>query len=171
MTSLATLRLKKNEDRRLRAGHLWVFSNEIDIARTPLDAFEPGAAVNIEDSRGKIIGSGYVNPHSLICARIISHTPQQVLDADLLSHRISQALTLRDHLFEQPCYRLIFGEGDKLPGLVVDRYAAILVVQITTAGMERVKNTILDVLRKLLAPEAILLRNDNAMRTLEGLPT
>lgn len=168
--SLAPLRLKKNEDRRLRAGHLWVFSNEVDVAHTPLDAFEPGDAVSVEDSRGKIIGSAYVNPHSLICARLISHAPHRALDAALLTQRITQALALRSRLFDKPCYRLVFGESDGLPGLVVDRYGATAVVQITTAGMERVKSVILDVLRSILTPDVILLRNDGAMRALEGLP-
>ena len=169
--TLAPLRLKKNEDRRLRAGHLWVFSNEVDVERTPLDAFAPGDAVNVEDSRGKIIGSGYVNPHSLICARLISRAPQRVLGVALLTQRITQALALRTRLFDQPYYRLVFGEGDGLPGLVIDRYGATLVVQITTAGMERAKTEILHALHHVLKPDAVLLRNDSTIRTLEGLPS
>lgn len=168
---LAPLRLKKNEERRLRAGHLWVFSNEVDAARTPLDGFAPGDAVSVEDSRGKIIGSAYVNPHSLICARLISRAPQRVLDEALLTQRLTHALALRSRLFDQPYYRLVFGEGDGLPGLVVDRYGATLVAQITTAGMERVKSEILNALRNLLHPEVILLRNDSAIRALENLPS
>ncbi|MDO9371535.1 MAG: class I SAM-dependent rRNA methyltransferase [Gammaproteobacteria bacterium] len=168
---LAPLRLKKNEDRRLRAGHLWVFSNEVDVGRTPLDAFEPGDAVSVEDSRGKIIGSGYVNPHSLICARLISRAPQRVLGAALLTQRLTHALALRTRLFDKPYYRLVFGEGDGLPGLVVDRYGATVVVQITTAGMERAKTEILSALHNVLNPDVILLRNDSTMRALEGLPS
>lgn len=168
---LAPLRLKKNEDRRLRAGHLWVFSNEVDVERTPLDAFAPGDAVSIEDSRGKIIGSAYVNPHSLICARLISRAPQRVLGAALLTQRLTHALALRTRLFDTPYYRLVFGEGDSLPGLVVDRYGAIVVVQITTAGMERAKTEILGALHNVLHPDVILLRNDSTMRALEGLPS
>ncbi|MDA1107638.1 MAG: class I SAM-dependent rRNA methyltransferase [Proteobacteria bacterium] len=168
---LAPLRLKKNEDRRLRAGHLWVFSNEVDVERTPLDAFEPGDAVSVEDSRGKIIGSGYINPHSLICARLISRAPQRVLGAALLTQRLTHALALRTQLFDKPYYRLVFGEGDGLPGLVVDRYGATIVVQITTAGMERAKTEVLSALHHVLNPDVILLRNDNTMRALEGLPS
>ena len=166
---LPPLRLKKNEDRRLRAGHLWVFSNEIDVARTPLTAFQPGDAVEIQDSGGRTIGSGYVNPGTLIAARLVSRAPGRVLNAALLERRIARALTLRDRLFARPFYRLVYGEGDGLPGLVIDRFGDVLVVQITTAGMERVRAELIDVLERLLAPAAVLLRNDTSSRALEGL--
>ena len=93
--SLPPLRLKKNEDRRLRAGHLWVFSNEVDTAKTPLNAFEAGQPVEIQDSKGEAIGSGYVNPHSLICARLVSRDVEHVLGKSLLVHRLNMALSLR----------------------------------------------------------------------------
>ena len=164
------LRLRRNEDRRLRAGHLWVFSNEVDVAATPLSAFEPGEPVRIEDSRGVPFASGYVNPRSLICARVVSRRPDRPLDADLLRRRAESALALRDRLFGgEPFYRLLFGEGDGLPGLVVDRFGDVIVAQITTAGMERLREELLSVLDDLLHPSAILLRNDTASRELEGL--
>ncbi len=166
---LASLRLKKNEDRRLRAGHLWVFSNEVDVAQTPLTGFEPGQPVVIQASNGSILGNGYVNPHSLICARLISRDSRYVLDRALLLQRLSSALALRARLFDQPYYRLVFGEGDGLPGLVVDRFGAVLVVQITTAGMERVKDEVVSALQEILQPQGILLRNDSSSRALEGL--
>lgn len=171
MSSLPVLRLKRNEDRRLRAGHLWVFSNEVDVAHTPLTAFEPGAAAQIQDSRGVAVGSGYVNPRSLICARLVSRDPRRVLDADLLRERLAQALALRERLYgaEGPYYRLAFGESDRLPGLVVDRYGDALVAQVTTAGMERVRDAVVGVLREALAPRTLVLRNDSPARTLEGL--
>ncbi len=167
--ALPPLRLKKNEERRLRAGHLWVYSNEVDIKQTPLKDLEPGCAVSIEDSRGHAIGSGYVNPHSLICARLVSRDPKYTLDKSLLVHRINIALSLRDTLFSTPFYRLIHGEGDSLPGLVVDRFGEVLVVQITTAGMERHKDDIIEALQQVLKPTAIVLRNDSGSRKLEGL--
>ena len=119
---LSPLRLKKNEDRRLRAGHVWVFSNEIDIAATPLTGFEPGQAVRVEDAGGKAIGAGYINPHTLISVRLVSRDPAQLLDQSLLVHRLNVALSLRTRLFDKPYYRLVFGDSDGLPGLVVDRY-------------------------------------------------
>lgn len=169
--TLAPLRLKKKEDRRLHTGHLWVFSNEVDVAHTPLMGFEPGQLVSIEASNGAVLGTGYVNPHSLICARLVSRDPHYVLDQSLLVHRLNIALSLRERLFDKPYYRLVFGEGDALPGLVVDRFGDVLVAQINTAGMERVKAEVVAALQKVIKPRAIVLRNDTSSRTLEGLPS
>jgi len=169
MTTPASLRLNKNEDRRLRAGHVWVFSNEVDTRVTPLNQFEPGQPVMIEDASGRVLGTGYVNPHALICARLVSRDPEYFLDQSLLVHRLNIALSLRERLFDTPYYRLAFGDADNLPGLVVDRYGDIVVVQITTAGMERLKSEIVGALTKVIQPRAILFRNDTASRELEGL--
>lgn len=168
-TSPPPLRLKKNEERRLKAGHLWVYSNEVDITATPLKAFEPGTAVSIEDARGHALGTGYVNPNSLICARLVSRDPGYVLDQSLITHRLNIALSLRQRLFPKPYYRLVHGEGDNLPGLVVDRFNEVLVVQITTAGMELHKQAVIAALDKVLKPAAIVLRNDSPARQSEGL--
>ncbi len=164
------LRLKKNEERRLRAGHLWVFSNEVDVTQTPLTDFEPGDAVEIQDFRGAPVGSGYVNPRSLICARLVSRSARRQLDGALLHDRLARALALREELYPgAPFYRLAFGESDGLPGLVVDRFGDTLVVQITTAGMERVRDEVLGALNEVAAPSGILWRNDTSSRELEGL--
>lgn len=168
--TLPPLRLKRNEARRLRAGHLWVFSNEVDVAHTPLTAFEPGDPAEVQDDRGRFIGSGYVNPHSLICARICSRDRHHPWSASLIVHRLRVALSLREMLFEQPFYRLVHGESDGLPGLVVDRFDEVLVAQIGAAGMERMKDDIIAALEKVLKPAAIWLRNDNPIRALEQLP-
>lgn len=169
MTTPASLRLNKNEERRLRAGHVWVFSNEVDTRVTPLNQFEPGQPVRIEEASGRVLGTGYVNPHALICARLVSRDPEYFLDQSLLVHRLNIALSLRERLFDTPYYRLAFGDADNLPGLVVDRYGEIVVVQITTAGMERLKSEIVAALTKVINPRAILFRNDTASRELEGL--
>ena len=163
------MRLKKNEDRRIRAGHVWIFSNEVDVAATPLDGFEPGQLADFQDSTGKSLGNGYVNPHSLICGRLVSRDPGYVLGKSLLVHRLNVALSLRQRLFAQPFYRLAYSEGDGLPGLIVDRYGDTLVVQINTAGMERLKDEILIALQEVLRPTRIVLRNDSSGRVLEGL--
>lgn len=168
---LPPLCLKKNEERRLRGGHLWVYSNEIDTDKTPLKDFQPGSPVNIEDARGHFIGNGYINPHSLICARLVSRDPEYRLDQSLITHRLNIALSLRDTLFNKPFYRLVHGESDGLPGLIVDRYADVLVAQITTAGMEQQKSAIVAALEKVLKPVAIVLRNDSPSRKTEGLDT
>ena len=168
-TDLPVLMLKKNEDRRLRAGHLWVYSNEVNISKTPLSGFEPGSVAVIQSATGQALGAAYVNPHSLICARLLSRRPRTAFDATFFERRIRSALALRESLFAQPFYRMIFGESDGLPGLVVDRYADVLVVQITTAGMEQVRALIVEVLQKIVAPTGIVMLNDNPVRTLEGL--
>lgn len=165
------LRLKKHEDRRLHSGHTWVFSNEVDTKITPLDTFEPGEACVIEEASGRAIGSGYVNPATLISARLVSRDPTMLLDQSLITHRLNVALSLRDRLFDKPYYRLVFGDSDGLPGLVVDRFADVLVAQITTAGMERLKVEVIAALDKVVKPAAILLRNDSSMRAMENLPS
>jgi len=162
--------LKRGEDTRLRAGHLWVFSNEVDVQRTPLTGFEPGQACAILDSRDKPIGVGYVNPHSLICARLVSRGLEHALDRSLFVHRLNIALSLRERLYEAPYYRLVFGEADGLPGLTIDRFGDVLVAQTTTAGMERLKEPITEAAIKVLKPAALWWKNDASIRELEGLP-
>ena len=163
------LRLAKQHDRRLRAGHLWVYSNEVDTAQTPLKDFEPGQAVQIEDAGGRWLGIGYVNPNSLICARLVSRRRGVALDATLLAERVRVALDLRERLYDRPFYRLLFGEADAVPGLVVDRYDDHLVAQFTTAGMDRLRGAVVEALDRVLSPRGILLRNDAAIREVEGL--
>jgi len=168
--TLPSLILDKEQDRRIRAGHAWIFSNEVDIKRSPLTQFSPGDAVAIVNQQGTWIANGYVNPHSLICARVVSRNPKRWLDADMLQTRLAAALHLRKRLYANPFYRLVHGESDLLPGLIVDRYGDYLVVQITTAGMERQRDALLETLVDLLAPAGILLRNDTSARAQEGLP-
>jgi 23S rRNA (cytosine1962-C5)-methyltransferase len=164
------LRLRRNEERRLRAGHLWVYSNEVDVSQTPLGSFEPGEPVQVQDSRGAPIGAGYVNPRSLICARLLGRDPDTMLDVELLRGRISRALASREQIYpEGPYYRLVHAESDGLPGLIVDRFGDVLVAQVTTAGMERARAELLQALVEVVRPAAILLRNDTASRSLEGL--
>lgn len=163
------LRLKKNADRRLKAGHLWLYSNEIDIATTPLKDFEQGAQAVIEAANGKPMGIAYVNPHSLICARIVSRDVDVRLDRSLFVHRFKQALSLRERMFAKPFYRLVYGEGDLLPGLIVDRFYDVLVVQLNTVGMDRLREEIVAALEKVLAPRAIVFKNDSSGRRQEQL--
>lgn len=168
--SLPELRLKRGEDRRLSGGHLWVFSNEVDIGRTPLTAFEPGAPCRVVSDRDKFLGYGYVNPHSLICARILGRDPAYPPGKSLLVHRLQVALSLRNALYERPFYRLVYGESDGLPGLVLDRFGDVVVGQIATAGMEQLKPQIEAALQKVVGPAALLWKNDSGARELEGLP-
>ncbi len=161
--------LRKGEDRRLRAGHLWVFGNEVDVSKSPLNAFAPGEEALVRDARGQALGCAFVNPHSLICARIYNRKAGQALDGALLRERLETALALRERCFDAPYYRLCHGEGDMLPGLVVDRFGDHLTIQIGTAGMEARKDMLREALRSLLSPASILWDNDLASRSLEGL--
>lgn len=166
---LATLRLKKNEERRIKQGHLWVFSNEIDTNLTSLKELEPGQEVLIEDFSGKALGIGYANPNSLICARILSRSTKVQFNQKFLKRRIQEAQQLRELSYHKPFYRLVFAEADGLPGLVIDRFGDVFSVQISTAGMEAKKDDILQVLENLYHPQAIVLKNDLPNRQLEGL--
>lgn len=163
------LYLKKNEDHRLRKGHLWVFSNEIDTQRSPLEQFSAGELVEVRSTDGKTLGTAYINPHALICARLLSKKADLTCGAQFFKKRLTTALALREKIFAKPYYRLVFGESDGLPGLVIDRFGPVLSVQITTAGMEQRKEFLLAALLELFAPEAIVLKNDNSQRQLEGL--
>src|SRR3984893_251650 len=145
---LPVLRLKRNEDRRLQAGHLWIFSNEVDTQQTPLTKFTAGEMVRVLAHNDRALGLAYVNPQSLISARML--LTWNIPDAAWLATRIRAALALRERLYPKPYYRLVYGESDGLPGLVVDRYGSACVVQIGTAGMEQLKAPIQEALIQVL---------------------
>ena len=168
--ALPVLRLKRGEERRLLAGHLWVFSNEVDTARTPLAGLAPGALVQLESARDAFLGYACANPHALICARILSRAPAQPVDAALLEARLRAALALRSRCYAEPYYRWVFGEADLLPGLVLDRYGDLIVGQIATAGMEALRAALEAAVRSVLAPAALYWKNDSSARELEQLP-
>ena len=167
--SVPVLRLKRGEERRLRSGHLWVYSNEVDTAATPLKALTPGGEVVVEDSRGKPLGRAYANPHSLICARLFARDPNQSLDRAFLEKRIAEAVNLREMLFEGGCYRAVFGDGDGLSGLVIDRFNDTFVIQSGTAGIDAVLDDIAAALDHLYQPKNIVVKSESAVREQEGL--
>lgn len=167
---LPPLRLKKNEDRRIRMGHAWVFSNEVNTDVTPLKKFSPGEEVLVEAHDKSLLGVAYINPHSLITARLFSTNIHARLNEDFFYRHFLQALTFRDSIFPKPYYRLIFGEADGLPGLIIDRFAHDFVIQINTFGMELKIDPIVSALQRLF-PElrSILCKNDTPIRIQEGL--
>lgn len=167
---LPPLALKPQEERRLQGGHLWIFSNEVNVALTPLTAFTPGEHVSVMSSHDRFLGFAYVNPRTLISARLLGRDPDYPPGKSLLVHRLNVAKAMRDRLSKAPYYRLAFGEADLVPGLVVDRYGDVLVVQLGTAGMEAMKEQILEALVQCVAPTSVLWKNDSAIRELEGLP-
>lgn len=155
-----------NRSKRINAGHLWVFSNEITENIRDL---QPGTIVEIYDRTGAFLGVGYLNPRSLIAARILSREKVGI-GADFFRGRIGEALRLRERLLPgSDCGRLVFSEGDYLPGLIVDRFGDCIVVQSLTYGIESMLETVIDVLDGLIRPATIVLRNDSRIRSLEGL--
>ena len=169
MADLPLLRLKKNEERRLRSGHLWIFSNEVDTAQTPLKAFAAGDLAVVENARGEALGTAYVNPDSLIAARILCRDPRKSISADFFRKRLERALALRDWAYGKPYYRLVFGESDGLPGLIIDRFGDVFVLQTSTAGMEKLQPLIIEALESRFSPQAVVIRNTSSLRALEGL--
>lgn len=164
-----TLRLLPGHDRRLRAGHPWVFSNEIDWSPA-MRRLVPGVVVRLEAAGGRPEGAFMFNPRSLIAARRLSRDPEAAIDRDFIAARLERAGALRALLFPAPFHRLCHAEGDGLPGLVIDRYGDVLVVSHNTAGMAALEAEILDALSGLYAPVAVVARDDSPARALEGLP-
>lgn len=171
MRSMPTqILLKKGEERRIRHGHPWIFSNEIDNAATPLKSFIPGQEVIVFAADKKPLGVAYINPHSLICARIFSRNSDAHLDLNFFREQIMHAAASRQFLFKEPYYRLVYGEADNLPGLIIDRYGDNFVLQTNTAGMENCIDIITTALLELYPNiNSIFLHNDSNLRRLEGL--
>ena len=164
---IKTLRLNKKEDRRIRRGHPWVFSNEIE---GKLTGIEPGDIVGVSDHAGRPVGTGYANPRSLIAVRILARHGEEI-GRELVAERVRQARRMRELFYPgRDTYRAVFSESDLLPGLVVDRYSGWLSVQSLTAGIERMLPEVISALVEVYAPEGIVLRNDSRQRQLEGLP-
>ena len=166
---LPDLILRKGADRRLRAGHLWVFSNEVDNERSPLSAFSAGDPVVVRGTDGRVLGSAYVEPNALICARLYAPNQMVAPDAGLFSNSLGAALEARQQFFDAPFYRLVYGDSDLLPGLVVDRFGDYLVCQFNNAGIERYQAQVIDALVSQLSPEGVLLRSDSRNRREQGL--
>ncbi len=164
--NLPEVTLARGKDKRLRSGHLWIFSNElIPTAERP----EPGEIVTVKTSDNRIAGIGFYHPNSLIAVRLLSRKPVAV-DRGFIATRLQQAIRGRESLADATnAIRLVHAESDGLPGLIVDRYGDGLVLQILSAGMERQRDIVVDVLREMLQPRFIILRNDHLMREREGL--
>ena len=165
-TRTARLVLKKGEDRRVRGGHPWIFSNEVE---TWLGDVEDGGLVDVTDHRGAFLGRAYVNRHSLISARILTRGRDEV-DTAFFVKRLERAKRLRDAVYPgEPAVRLVYGESDQLPGLVVDRYGDWLAVQVLTLGMERRLAELKPALEHVFEPRGAVLVADSPLRALEGL--
>ncbi len=166
-----TLFLKKDQERRLLAGHLWIYSNEVDTQRSSLSGFTAGQLVTVISHQQKPLGIAYLNPNTLLCARLLSRDPRTRIDTDFFSQRLATALALRERLFPRPFYRWVHGESDGLPGLIIDRYQDVIVAQLNTAGLEQLKAEILSaIISQIPTARAVVWRNDSNIRSVEGLP-
>lgn len=164
------LRLKAKEERRIQQGHLWIYSNEIDVAKSPLTSFTPGDLVLLKDASDRSIGIAYVNPRTLLSARLLTRDPRATIDIHFFVSKLQRALALRERWYDKPYYRLVFGESDGLPGVVIDRFGDTVVLQVNTAGMDRLQDLLIAAINEVLSPETIILRADSSYRELEGLP-
>jgi 23S rRNA (cytosine1962-C5)-methyltransferase len=154
--------------RRAEAGHPWIYSNEV-VMDTAAKALAPGSLVTLRRADSSPLGVAMFNPHTLLAARLLDRDTARPIGRRFLTRRIGRALKSRERLFDEPFYRLVHAEADGLPGLVVDRFGAVLVMQSNAAGMARLEPLVIDALDELLSPETIVLRNDSPARGLEGL--
>jgi 23S rRNA (cytosine1962-C5)-methyltransferase len=168
VSEIPSVFLKPGRDRRVSGGHPWAFSNEIRMD-SGAKSLDPGCIATLKRVDGKPLGTGTFNPHSLIAFRIFAR--QGPIGRDFIADRLRRALKLRERLFEAPHYRLINGEADGLPGLVVDRFGDVAVVQARTRGTEALLDPIVEAIDEVIAPTAVVLRNDGAWRQAENLDT
>lgn len=168
MTDRAVLRLAAGQGKRLRAGAPWVFSNEIAM-KPEYRKMEKGGLIRLEAEDGGRFGTFMFNPHSLIAARLLDRDPTAEIDAAWMFRRLEAAVLLRARICDTPYHRLVHAEGDGLPGLIVDRYDDVAVVQANTAGMDRLMPLIVAALKALLPLRAVVARNDSPSRAFEGL--
>jgi len=163
------LKLQPSHHRRVRAGHPWVFSNEV-VMDAAAKALPQGGVVRLVAANGEPLGLATFNAHTLIAARVLTRNSDEAIDASFFATRLAAAVKLRERLHPGGFYRLIHAEADGLPGLIVDRYGDVLVAQLNTAGMEALRPILVAALDAALSPRAIVLRNDSPSRQLEGLP-
>ncbi|MEO5987497.1 MAG: class I SAM-dependent rRNA methyltransferase [Candidatus Eisenbacteria bacterium] len=166
MSDSARLILKRGEDRRVRGGHPWIFSNEVEAYE---GAIEDGGLVDVVDTRGAFLGRAYVNRHSLICARMLTRR-RDAIDKAFFVRRLERAFRLRESVYaDEVAVRMVYGESDQLPGLVVDRYGDYLSVQVLTRGMQAQQEFVREALEEVFAPRGAVLVADSPLRQLEGL--
>ncbi|MDO4324387.1 MAG: class I SAM-dependent rRNA methyltransferase [Lachnospiraceae bacterium] len=169
--SEAIVTLKKGEGRALKSGGLWIFDNEIDKVQ---GEFENGDIVAVRDFDGYGMGSGFINEKSKIRVRMLTRNPHQEIDEEFLRMRVQNAWEYRKRVTDTGSCRLIFGEADFLPGIVVDKFSDVLVVQSLALGIDRLKETIVRLIKEVLAADGILIRgvyerSDAKVRRQEGM--
>ncbi|PPR09368.1 MAG: Ribosomal RNA large subunit methyltransferase I [Alphaproteobacteria bacterium MarineAlpha11_Bin1] len=168
MENRPTISTLPGRHKRVYAGHPWIYSNEIDMTED-LKALPQGTIVTVKDAYERPLGTAMFNPRPLISARILDRDPGAVINTDWLSEKFSAAMELRDRMYNEPFYRLVHAEADGLPGLTVDRYSGIYVVQLNTAGMNQLAEEIVSALEEVSTPTSIVLQRVGAARRMEGL--
>ncbi len=166
----AQIKLLKNRQRRLLSGHDWVFSNEIDPVSLRDVPPNRGDVIHLVDHRNQFLATAWYNPGTLIAARVIDRRPRANFDLQLLEQRLEYARQIRDRMFATPHYRWIHGDSDQLPGLVIDRFGDCLSVQITSGGIEAMRDVLLPMLLEMKSVTGIVVNDDLDFRKLEGLP-
>lgn len=166
-----TVILKKGEGRTIKAGGLWVYDNEIDKIE---GKFENGEIISVLDFDGYFMGYGYINTKSKITVRLLSRKKDTIIDRDFLAMRVRNAWEYRKQTIDTSCCRVIFGEADFLPGIVIDKFSDVLVVESLALGIDRLKPLILDVLTEVLKEDGIVIRgiyerSDAKVRLQEGM--
>jgi len=161
------IHINHGHEKRFTQGFPWVYSNEIAV-NPSLKEFIPGQLVEIQ-ARNLPVAIGFYNRHSLIAVRALTRIPTETIDAAFLVKRITEALLRRQIFYKEPFYRLIHAEADGLPGLIIDRFNDVLILQINTAGMEQLLTFILSALQQTLAPTTIYIQRDSKNRITEGL--
>lgn len=165
---MAVIKLQKGRQKRIEAGHPWVYRTEVEEIHGD---YQPGDIIDVVDFRGRFAGRGYINPASMIMVRILTRKQEEV-DREFFRRRIAAAWNYRQRIMEgtdSDSFRVIFGEADLLPGLIVDKFAGCLVVQALALGIARWQDEIVEMLDEMVKPEGIYERNDAAVRELEGL--
>lgn len=164
---MATVFLKPGREERLAAGHLWIYAGEVARIDGPVD---DGGIVDVRAFRGGWIGRGFINRRSTLTVRLLTRGHEEI-DAAFFRRRLHDALAYRQRLLPGiPAYRVVYGEADLLPALIVDRYGDVVVLQTLAHGMDARKAMLVDHVAELVRPSAIYERNDAAVRRLEGLP-
>lgn len=163
-----TASLKPHREAALQNGHLWIFSGAL---QQPPRWIEPGGLVDVKSATGQFVARGYYNPRTDIAIRLLTHDSEEAIDYAYFRRRIRRAAALRQVFDPEKtnAYRLINAEGDGLPGLIVDRYAEVLIVQVHTLGMEQLLPQVIEALYDETGARGILLRNDGQSRRREGL--
>ena len=165
---LPRIRLNPGAHKRLKTGHPWIYSNEV-VMDGVAKSLPPGSVITVEDAGGAPLATAHFNPKPLISGRILESKPDVVINAEWYATRLGAALKLRQKISSENYYRWVHAEGDNLPGLIVDRFGDVVVLQPNTAGMDRAVPDIVTAIQKLIAPKAIVVRGDSSFRSLEGL--